>query len=289
MRTGWVVCGRGGVCRREDGCWFRYRLTGDWRNGWWSSWPFSASPPLSLPALCFNIRALAIAVFMQALSYFYPSPLVPSCPPSLPGTRAALRLPANHGPGVEQIGPGVSIAPGGRKPWHQRRMSKSRGAPARHGSGFVGVRRSLASINRVFSSTSIQPVHDRICLSKTEEDAQLMVRFNIPSREHRLGPQNLKYCSAHLNVDGCPLPSNHRCSPVLFPTAGCSRSIAVWTLQGPPVSGVEFGDLKLRLLDPRFFPADMCTTCRKDLPRGLESRFSKSLFGLTVSRSLRTP
>jgi len=195
-------------------------LSSDWRLEKWLVVELAllCFPPLSLPALCFNIRALAIAVFMQALSYFFPSPLVPSCPPSLPGTRAALRLPADHGPGVEQIGPGVSIAPGGRKPWHQRRMSKSRGAPARHGSGFVGVRRSLASINRVFSSTSIQPVHDRICLSKTEEDAQLMVRFNIPSREHRLGP----------NISNIVLRTS------MWMGAHCHRTIVVAPSCSPP-------------------------------------------------------
>jgi hypothetical protein len=37
MRAGWVVCGRGSVWKREDGCWFACRPTGDWRNGWWSS------------------------------------------------------------------------------------------------------------------------------------------------------------------------------------------------------------------------------------------------------------
>jgi hypothetical protein len=62
---------------------------------------------------------------------FFSSPLAPSCPPSLPGAKAALRPPANHGPGVEQIGPGVSIAPGGRKAWHQKKKDKIAGHAGR--------------------------------------------------------------------------------------------------------------------------------------------------------------
>lgn len=99
MPAGWVVCGRASVCRREDGRWFACRpTTGEMVGG-------RGGPSLSPPSpsrACFNIRALAMAVFMQAPSCFFSSPLVPSCPPSLPGARAALRLSANHGPGIEQ-------------------------------------------------------------------------------------------------------------------------------------------------------------------------------------------
>ncbi|KAK0751663.1 hypothetical protein B0T18DRAFT_74299 [Schizothecium vesticola] len=199
------------------------RLSSDWRLEKWLVVKLAllCFPP-SLPALCFNIRALAMAVFMQALSCFFSSPLVPSCPPSLPGTRVcppAVRKPRT---GVEQVGPGDPITPGNRKAWHQRRNDKIAGhaGSAAVAAPALRVRRPLASINRFFSSASIQPVHNRICLSKTNEHAQLVVR------EHRLG---LKISSIVLRT-------------AMWMGAHCHRTI-VGTPSCPPPRGAPVRSL----------------------------------------------
>lgn len=59
-------------------------------------------PPFSLP-VCVSISVPSQWRYVcRHLSCFFSPPLVPSCPLSLPRARAALRLSANHGPGVDQ-------------------------------------------------------------------------------------------------------------------------------------------------------------------------------------------
>lgn len=88
-------------------------------------------------------------------------------------------------------------------------------------------------------------------------------------------PRSVLLCTVYRSVDGrllvvepCPVPRRYR---------GVLRSIALWTLQGPPVSGVaptgvwRFGVEAPQLSLELFMIADVCTTCRND-PQGLESQ-----------------
>lgn len=181
MRAGWVVCGRAGVCRREDGCWFAsaVRLETGELNGWWSSWPFSVSPspfPFVFQYPCprnGGIYASTVMLFLLPACAVLPS----GCPQTTDR-------------GVKQIGPGVSIAPGHRKPWHQRRNAKIAGhaGSAAVAAPALCVRGTLASIIRLFPSASIpgpaRPRSGLVC----QRPAGIPIRdikFNAPQQAAR--------------------------------------------------------------------------------------------------------
>lgn len=139
----------------------------------------SLSPPLP-SRLCFNIRALAMAVFMQALSCFSSSPLVPSCPPAARKQRTGGQ--ANRARGLDRTRAPEALA--------SKKKCQNRGARrlgSRSGSGSVGSG-TLASIIRLFSSASIpgpaRPRSGLVC----QRPAGIPIRdikFNAPQQAAR--------------------------------------------------------------------------------------------------------